>query len=52
MQSRDFRSVRRSRRIIPLENYPRPQFSQEFKAEMLQLYVHSVDSQFLPQIVH
>ena len=52
MQNSDFRSVRRSRRIIPLENYPRPQFSQEFKAEMLQFHVHSVDSQFLPQIVH
>ena len=34
-QNSDFRSVRRSRRIIPLENYPRPQFLQEFKAEML-----------------
>ena len=51
-QNSDFRSVRRSRRIIALENYPRPQFSQEFKAEMLQFHVHSVDSQFLPQIVH
>ena len=48
----DFRSVRRSRPIIPLENYPRPQFFQKFKAEMLQFQVHSLDSQFLPQIVH
>ena len=51
-QNSDFRSVRRSRRIIPLENYPRPQFLQKFKAEMLQFHVHSLDSQFLPQIVH
>ena len=48
----DFRSVRRSRRIIPLENYPRPQFLQKLKAEMLQFHVHSLDSQYLPQIVH
>ena len=51
-QNSDSRSVRRSRRIIPLENYPRPQFLQKFKAEMLQFHVHSLDSQFLPQIVH
>ena len=51
-QNSDFRTLRRSRRIILLENYPRPQFLQEFKAEMLQFHVHSVDSQFLPQIVH
>ena len=48
----DFRSVLCSRRIIPLKNYPRPQFLQKFKAEMLQFHVHSLDSQFLPQIVH
>ena len=51
-QNSDFRIVRLSRRIIPLENYPRPQFLQKFKAEMLQFHVHSLDSQFLPQIVH
>ena len=51
-QNSDSRSVRRSRRIIPLENYPWPQFLQKFKAEMLQFHVHSLDSQFLPQIVH
>ena len=51
MQNSDFPSVRRSRRIIQLENYPRPQFLQKFKAEMLQFHVHSLDSQFLPQIV-
>ena len=51
-QHRDFRSVRLSRRIIPLENYPRPQFLDKFKAEMLQFHVHSLDSQFVPQIVH
>ena len=34
-QNSDSRSVRRSRRIIPLENYPWPQFLQKFKAEML-----------------
>ena len=51
-QNSDSRSVRRSRRIIPLENYPRPQFLQKFKAEMLQFHVQSLDSQFLPQIVH
>ena len=51
-QNSDSRSVRRSRRIIPLENYPRSQFLQKFKAEMLQFHVHSLDSQFLPQIVH
>ena len=33
-QNSDSRSVRRSRRIIPLENYPRSQFLQKFKAEM------------------
>ena len=48
----NFRSVCRSRRIIPVENYPRPQFLQKFKGEMLQFQVHSLDSQFLPQIVH
>ena len=48
----DFRSVRRSRRIISLENHPRPQFLQKLKAEMLQLHVHSLDSKFFPQIVH
>ena len=48
----DFRSVRRSRRIIPLENYLRPQFLQKLKAEMLQFHVHSLDSKFFPQIVH
>ena len=37
-QNSDSRSVRRSRRIIPLENYPRPQFLQKFKAEMLQFH--------------
>ena len=31
---------------------PWPQFLQKFKAEMLQFHVHSLDSQFLPQIVH
>ena len=46
-QNSDSRSVRRSRRIIPLENYPRPQFLQKFKADMLQFHVHSLDSQFL-----
>ena len=52
-QNSDFRSVRVSRRIIQLENYPRPQFLQNFKAEMLQFHVvHSLDSQFLPQIVY
>ena len=52
-QNSDFRSVRLSRRIIQLENYPRPQFLQNFKAEMLQFHVvHSLDSQFLPQIVY
>ena len=51
-QNSDSRSVRRSRRIIPLENYLRSQFLQKFKAEMLQFHVHSFDSQFLPQIVH
>ena len=51
-QNSDSRSVRRSRRIIPLENYPWPQFLQKFKAGMLQFHVHSLDSQFLPQIVH
>ena len=48
----DFRSVHRSRRIIPLENYLRPQFLQKLKAEMLQFHVHSLDSKFFPQIVH
>ena len=49
----DFRSVRRSRRIIPLENYPQPQFLQKFKAEMSQFHVvHSLDSQFLKQNVY
>ena len=43
----NFLSVRRSRRIIPLEHYPRPQFLQNFKAEKLQFHVHSLDSQFL-----
>ena len=51
-QNSDSRSVRRSRRIIPLVNYPWAQFLQKFKAEMLQFHVHSLDSQFLPQIVH
>ena len=52
-QNSDFRSVRLSRRTIPLENYPRPQFLQNSKAEMLQFHVvHSLDSQFLPQIVY
>ena len=51
-QNSDSWSVRRSRRIILLENYPRPQFLQKFKEEMLQFHVHSLDSQFLPQIVH
>ena len=51
-ESSDSRSVRRSRRIIPLENYSRPQFLQKFKAEMLQFHFHSLDSQFFPQIVH
>ena len=52
-QNSDFRSVRLSRRIIQLENYPRPQFLQNFKAEMLQFHVvHSLDSQFLPHIVY
>ena len=46
-QNSDFLSVRRLRRIIPLENYPRPQFLQNFKAEKLQFHVHSLDSQFL-----
>ena len=48
----DFRSVRRSRRIIPLENYSQPQFLQKLKAEMLQFHVHSLDSKFFPQIDH
>ena len=48
----NFRSVCRLSRIITVENYPRPQFLQKFKAEMLQFQVHSLDSQFLPQIVH
>ena len=44
-QNSDFRIVRLSRRIIPLENYPRPQFLQKFKAEMSQFHVvHSLDS--------
>ena len=51
-QNGDSCRVRHSRRIIPLENYPYPQFLQKFKAEMLQFHVHSLDSQFLPQIVH
>ena len=51
-QNSDWPSVRRSRRIIPLENYPRPQFLQKFKAEMLKFHVHPLDSQFLPQIIH
>ena len=51
-QNSDFRSVGRSRQIIPLENYPQPQFLQKFKAEMLQFHVHSLALQFLPQIVH
>ena len=51
-QNSDSRRVRHSRRIIPLKNDPRPQFFQKFKAEMLQFHVHSLDSQFLPQIVH
>ena len=51
-QNSHFRSVRRSRQIIPLENYHRRRFLQKFKAEMLQFHVHSLDSQFLPQIVH
>ena len=46
-QNSDFRSVGRSRRIIPLEHYPRPQFLQNFKEEKLQFHVHSRDSQFL-----
>ena len=52
-QNSDFRIVRLSRRIIPLENYPRPQFLQKFKAEMSQFHVvHSLDSQFLKQNVY
>ena len=51
-QNSDSRSVRRLRRIILLENYPRPQFLQKFKEEMLQFHVHSLGSQFLLQIVH
>ena len=51
-QNSDSCRVRHLRRIIPLENYPRPQFLQKFKAEMLEFHVHSLDSQFLPQIVH
>ena len=51
-QNSNSRSARRSRRIIPLENYPWPQFLQKFKAGMLQFHVHFLDSQFLPQIVH
>ena len=43
----NFLGVRRSRRIIPLEHYPRPQFLQNFKAEKLQFHVHSLYSQFL-----
>ena len=38
--------------IIPLKNYPWPQFLQKFKAEILQFQFHSLNSQFLPQIVH
>ena len=51
-QNSDFRSVRRSRRIIPLENYPRPKLLQKFQAEMLQFHVHSLNLQFPTQIVH